>query len=1144
VSERRREDPTRNVAVGTSPFDLPPAPAAPAPAALTPTRPPVGSPPAAIVEPVAQPRSGRGDDGRTRRIRTHAPVIDDDTEDTDRPDLTPPPLPEGAFDDHATYADLSSLGEDELARGTIVRLIGDSKMPRPVELKRVDGQHAVQPSLRAAHQGRYVLGQVLGRGGMGVVRLVKDLDVGRDVAMKTLNPGDPDARTLVSSLIAEAQTTGQLEHPNIVPVYELGAQADGTVFYTMRAVSGSTLKEVLSRLRDGDPTTRHDFTERKLLAIFQQICLALHYAHSRGVVHRDIKPDNIVLGAYGEVLVLDWGIAYVIGRASDPLARAGLVVGTPHYMAPEQARGEIHRVDGRTDIFSLGVVLYELLTLTTPITERGTEKALSAVRALSAAPRADVRPDGTRVPEALADLCVRSMAPVVEERLASARELHDRIEDYLEGSAERERRARLATEEFAVGLQAYSTHMALRRQREAFAIELSARARQVHRWDPLPVKRALAEDEARAQLTALEVSRAFTNTANHLHAVLGLEPDHQHARQLLANLYWSRFEDAERKGEVEDMVYFADLFLRFNDHQRGPLPMGSGRVTVRTFPEGGLISAYDFGAPSLDPKTQPGRLLGTAPVSDIELPMGMYLLVSRKDGYKNAQQAVFVRPGVHQKYLLSMPAWAAEEALVGRDGELGLLQYNLERSISGRELRRMLVTGPDGIGKARLLAAFNDHVESLDTVVQFFFAECHETHALVPYSPIIDALRIRAGVKPEDGPNAVRRQLRAMLLASIETSAPASGTERERVERVVENLLLVPGMCSSLAVGSAEDGPPIPAPTEPPIARRDRLDLAFVELIRLLTIGNPALFYFQEVEHLDDASRRVLQLAPRELSRNPLFVLGMGTDVDSKSGWDEHVVLGPLGETPVAAFVRNLLKGPLPAGLLERVVKVSGGVPWLVVDAVRRMATSGELVDVQGRFALREELPPPVPSTMLQARRRLIQDLPPGLSLALRLAAVIGDTFWSEALGALGVVSPDTVCAELTERELIRALPHSRYPGTHAFAFRSLLFREIVYDSIREPDESARLHRQVADWMLERYRGDVRETAELARHVETARDERWACRLYTELGDVARTCGAFGIARECYLRGISNAQGVGDRSALEERLESVRGHGG
>jgi predicted ATPase len=303
---------------------------------------------------------------------------------------------------------------------------------------------------------------------------------------------------------------------------------------------------------------------------------------------------------------------------------------------------------------------------------------------------------------------------------------------------------------------------------------------------------------------------------------------------------------------------------------------------------------------------------------------------------------------------------------------------------------------------------------------------------------------------------------------------------------------------------------------------------------------NPALFYFQGIEHLDDASQRVLQLAPRELAGIPLFIMGVRADGATNTGWDELIALEPLTETPSAAMIRNLLKGPLPAGLHERILAVTGGIPWLIVDAVKRMVAAGSLVEVDGRHVVHEGLPPPVPLTMDQARRRQLDELPPALYAGLTIAAVAGDTFWLEMLEALDVADAARVCRELEEREFIRALPFSRYPGTRAFAFRSVFFREIVYDALGDGARCAELHRRIAQWMTERFRGDIREVAELGRHEERGGNDQAALAHYQRLGDIARACAATGIARECYRLALANVRTKADQEALEQRMESVR----
>ena len=1010
--------------------------------------------------------------------------------------------------------------------GTLFANLNGKALPVPVQLKHVSGEHEIGADERTV-EGRYVIGQELGRGGMGIVQLVKDLDIGRHVAMKTLNPNDPDAESLVQPLISEAQTTGQLQHPNIIPVYELGATSAGEVFYTMKAVSGMTLKDVLRRLRQSDVA---EYTERRMLNIFGQICLALHYAHNSGVVHRDLKPDNVLLGAYGEVLVMDWGIAYVMGRESF-LSQPGLVVGTPHYMAPEQARGEIHLVDARTDIFALGVILYEILTLETPITTTDTDQALDQVRALVTPKRPEKSAVTDRpAPPVLADICVTAMSPDPEERYPNARMLYDMIEAYLEGSAENERRNRMAMQELAIGIQALDQYMELRRQRDKLERRIQREERKVHRWDSAVDKRKLWELKGGYSHMELRVTQAFTTAVNHFSRTIGLVPEQPQARAALANLNWARFEEAEKRGDISNMMYFADRVMKFNDeHGSGPLQSGTAFINVRSFPEGAMLTIFDFSGGVPDTALESGTSLGPAPAVHVDLNMGLYLLVARKEGYRDARMTIFVRPGEPANYLLTLVPWMAHEAVIGRAGELDLMKLNFQRAVAGRLVRRVLVAGPDGIGKNRLLAAFTDYIEALPPPdVHFFFAECHEHHTLIPYGAVTEALRIRAGVLPNDTQKDVRAKMSQVIDSAVKMGGPPTQKDRELIDETVAVLAKLPGMAAGDML-----------PDLPPEQMRRRFDVAFLDFLRLITRWGPALFYFQEVEYLDDASARLLRGCADELESCPLIIIGIGSDV-SPHGWDERIRLESLRESAVDALLRDLLKAELPAALHEYVMRRSRGVPWLVVDTVCRLAESYGLYSDEGIWYLKDGLPDPEVASMFEARREMVEDLPERLARALQLAAVIGDVFWMEALDALGIEDAEECCAELTEREFIRTTTNSRYPGTRAYSFRSLLFREIVYDNIYDPDILAARHKEVADWMRDRFQGDIREVAELARHVELARDEDWAALLYGQLGDACRDAGCFGLARECYQRALTNTVMEEDRVALEERLSSVK----
>lgn len=260
-------------------------------------------------------------------------------------------------------------------------------------------------------QELYQITGKLAEGGMGIVLNARDQRIHRSVAMKVLHSGHDFSADKLNRFVGEAQLTGQLEHPNIVPVYQLGLLADGQVFYTMKYVRGRTLEDVLDKLRQGEPDTLRQYPLSALLTVFMKVADALAFAHSRGVVHRDLKPANLMIGAFGEVLIMDWGLAKRLTEAEHPTLSGpnptpsqdgalhsddvaaplslssegrfqtlhGLVVGTPPYLSPEQAAIGAP-LDKRSDIYVMGVILYEMLALRPPLDFTDPNAALEAVR--------------------------------------------------------------------------------------------------------------------------------------------------------------------------------------------------------------------------------------------------------------------------------------------------------------------------------------------------------------------------------------------------------------------------------------------------------------------------------------------------------------------------------------------------------------------------------------------------------------------------------------------------------------------------------------------------------------------------------------------------------------------------------------------
>jgi serine/threonine-protein kinase len=215
----------------------------------------------------------------------------------------------------------------------------------------------------------YALKGEIARGGMGHVFLAEDKTLNRQVALKVGHTGDATAK---AAFHREARILSRLSHPNIVPMHNFGEDAAGRPFYSMKLVRGQTLNSVIQNLRKNDPPTMLEFSLQRLLNVFRRVCDAIEFAHSVGYMHRDIKPENVMIGEDSEVWVIDWGLAQALRQASSPNAddvpqhdRKYAVEGTPQYMSPEQALGSA--LDERADIYSLGAILYAILTFQAPV---------------------------------------------------------------------------------------------------------------------------------------------------------------------------------------------------------------------------------------------------------------------------------------------------------------------------------------------------------------------------------------------------------------------------------------------------------------------------------------------------------------------------------------------------------------------------------------------------------------------------------------------------------------------------------------------------------------------------------------------------------------------------------------------------------
>ncbi len=283
----------------------------------------------------------------------------------------------------------------------------------------------------SAPASRYEIRDRLGAGGMGIVSTAFDRQLRREVAVKVLRPELLADHLTREQFTEEAVVLAGLDHPGAVPVYETGILADGSPFCAMKKVRGVTLRDVLFERTADSLQSREDLAH--LLDVFERVCQTVAAAHDRGIVHRDLKPDNVMVDDLGAVYVMDWGLAYSLrpaGGGSHVSAPApGEIAGTPSYMAPEQARGRADQIGTPSDVFSLGTILYEILTGKNPFREGTAQEAMRAVQELEPPPAVRVNPRSGR---ALSAVCRKAMSKEARERYATARELAEEIRRYRE----------------------------------------------------------------------------------------------------------------------------------------------------------------------------------------------------------------------------------------------------------------------------------------------------------------------------------------------------------------------------------------------------------------------------------------------------------------------------------------------------------------------------------------------------------------------------------------------------------------------------------------------------------------------------------------------------------------------------------------